>query len=118
MGFGEAVQKGISNVGNFEGRSSRPEFWWFALAAWVGYVVLQVIVSAVFRGGFGNFLFFVIWVLVWLAILSVSVRRLHDVGQSGWLVLIGFIPCIGLILIYFFVQPSQGDNQYGPAPAA
>ncbi|MEM7379267.1 MAG: DUF805 domain-containing protein, partial [Pseudomonadota bacterium] len=44
-------------------------------------------------------------------------RRLHDSGRSGWWQLISLIPLIGWIaLIYFMVQPSEGDNRFGPAP--
>ena len=47
-----------------------------------------------------------------------SVRRLHDTGRSGWWLLIGLIPIIGVIvLLIFFVLDSQvGTNEYGPSP--
>ena len=56
--------------------------------------------------------------LVLLPALAVSVRRLQDTGKSGWFVLVGLIPLVGvLILIYFYVQDSQpGENQYGANP--
>ncbi len=56
--------------------------------------------------------------LVLLPSLAVSVRRLQDTGKSGWFVLLGLIPLVGmLILIYFYVQDSQpGENQYGANP--
>jgi uncharacterized membrane protein YhaH (DUF805 family) len=45
------------------------------------------------------------------------VRRLHDIGKSGWYVLAAFIPCIGgFLLLYWYVQDSQADNAYGPNP--
>ena len=117
MGFTEAFQKGISNIGNFEGRASRPEFWWFVLGVWVAEFVLLFFISIIFRGGFGSFLTFIIWVVAFLAILSVAIRRLHDVGQSGWMAILWFIPCVFLIPLYFAIQPSQGPNQFGPPPA-
>jgi uncharacterized membrane protein YhaH (DUF805 family) len=50
--------------------------------------------------------------------LAVSVRRLHDVGKSGWMLLIGLIPLIGWIyLIVQYVQPGNaGPNAYGADP--
>ena len=50
--------------------------------------------------------------------IALAVRRLHDIGKSGWWYLIVFIPIIGiLVLLYFFVLDSQpGSNQYGPNP--
>jgi uncharacterized membrane protein YhaH (DUF805 family) len=49
--------------------------------------------------------------------LAVSVRRLHDVGKSGWMLLLSFIPIIGAIwlLVLFFTDSSE-DNEYGPNP--
>jgi len=117
MGFGEAVQKGMSNIGNFEGRASRPEFWWFVLAVWVIELVVVMLTNAVFKGFFGSLILFVVWIVAFLAILSVAIRRLHDVGQSGWMAILWFIPCVFLIPLYFAIQPSQGPNQFGPPPA-
>jgi uncharacterized membrane protein YhaH (DUF805 family) len=49
--------------------------------------------------------------------LAVSVRRLHDTGRSGWWILLGIIPLLGLVVLFFAAQDSQpGDNQYGPNP--
>ena len=66
---------------------------------------------------------------VWLASLfslvvlmpniSITARRLHDTGRSGWWQLIYFIPLIGLIvMLVFLCQVSDGDNEYGMAPLA
>jgi uncharacterized membrane protein YhaH (DUF805 family) len=47
----------------------------------------------------------------------VGARRLHDTGRSGWWQLIGLVPLVGwIVLIVFFVQDSQPNNQYGPNP--
>lgn len=47
--------------------------------------------------------------------LAVGARRLHDIGKSGWFLLLGFIPILGfLVLLYWFVQPGEGANEYGP----
>lgn len=49
---------------------------------------------------------------------AVLVRRLHDVGRSGWWILVGFVPLIGdVVLLIFALLPSQpGQNRYGPSP--
>jgi len=42
---------------------------------------------------------------------------LHDTGRSGWWMLLGIIPLLGLVVLFFAAQDSQpGDNQYGPNP--
>jgi uncharacterized membrane protein YhaH (DUF805 family) len=50
--------------------------------------------------------------------IAVSVRRMHDTGKSGWMLLILIIPCIGFILwIVWMVEDGQAhDNAYGPVP--
>ena len=46
-----------------------------------------------------------------------AIRRLHDSGKSGWMILLGLIPFVGfIILIVFYVQPSDGPNEYGSGP--
>lgn len=50
--------------------------------------------------------------------LSVSVRRLHDVGKSGWMLLIALIPLIGAIWLFVLLvtDSKPGENEYGPNP--
>jgi len=96
----------------FNGRTSRKEFWMF--------ILFNIIISlgiGIVEGIIGSPA--ILGILYSLAILipgiAVSIRRLHDTGKSGWLLLIGFIPIIGAIaLIIFMCQDSQIDgNQYG-----
>jgi uncharacterized membrane protein YhaH (DUF805 family) len=56
--------------------------------------------------------------VVLLPSLAVSVRRLHDTGKSGWMILINLIPLIGIIwiLILMIKDSDPGDNEYGPNP--
>lgn len=50
--------------------------------------------------------------------LGLAVRRLHDIGKSGWWIFISLIPIIGwILLIVWYCQDSQMEpNQYGPVP--
>lgn len=124
MGFGEAISYGFQNITNFSGRSTRSSFWWWILFVWIIDVILSFIVNAVGlnsdSGGFSTVAGLIIYVVFALATVAAGVRRLHDTGKSGWLMLLYFLCCIGpIILIIFWVQPSQpGDNQYGPQPTA
>lgn len=56
--------------------------------------------------------------LVFIPYLAVSVRRLHDIGKSGWMLLVGLIPIIGAIwlIVLFATDGEPGKNQYGPNP--
>lgn len=108
MNFVDAIKSGFSNYVGFRGRASRSEYWY-----WVLFVVLGAIGLAVISLDVSN-----IFVLgVFLPYVAMSTRRLHDIGKSGWWQLLGFIPLIGsLVLLYWAVQPSEGDNAFGAPP--
>ena len=54
--------------------------------------------------------------------LSISIRRLHDCGKSGWMLLIGIIPIVnligGFVLLYWFIlhEGDSQENAYGAVP--
>lgn len=106
----------------FSGRARRKEFWSFALTHFIFYMLLSGIDRLI-----GNaleletpmpILSSIYSLAVLIPSLAVSVRRLHDIGKSGWWLLLSLIPCLGsLILLIFFLQNSQpGTNEYGPNP--
>ena len=100
---------------DFNGRSRRIEFWTFA-------IINTLILSVLYYAGESISQFDVAAKLYTLIVIlpgiSVGMRRLHDIGKSGWWLLLLFIILIGLpILIYFFIQDSQhGENVYGENP--
>ena len=53
-----------------------------------------------------------------MPVMSVTARRLHDVGKSGWLQLITLIPFIGFIVLLVFVCKDSDplENKYGTSP--
>jgi uncharacterized membrane protein YhaH (DUF805 family) len=103
----KAVRTCFSKYAEFKGRADRAEFWYF--------FVFQIVVLAVL-GLVSRMLEGVAVVALFLPGLAVGVRRMHDIGKSGWFILLGLIPFIGwLVLLYFFVQPSGPDNEYGGA---
>ena len=67
-----------------------------------------------------GFIFYVIYLFAaFIPCISLQVRRLHDIGKSGWLLLLNFIPIIGpIVLLVWFCRSSESDNQYGPNPKA
>jgi uncharacterized membrane protein YhaH (DUF805 family) len=110
---------------DFNGRARRREYWMYALfyaIVAIGlYMIFGVIGAAVMRDGSGFALGGLGVTLLSLGLilpsLAVTVRRLHDIGRSGWWWLISFIPFGSLVLFIFTVLDSQpGDNQYGPNP--
>jgi uncharacterized membrane protein YhaH (DUF805 family) len=119
----------------FDGRSRRTEYWMFTLfnllaifaLAIVGGLGIALIDNA---SGIGGILFIPLILYALAAFipgLAVSVRRLHDSGKSGWLLLLlivlGLIPIVGFLasvaqIVLMCLDSDPGDNQYGPNPKA
>jgi uncharacterized membrane protein YhaH (DUF805 family) len=119
MGFGQAISSAFANYFNFKSRAARSEYWYYALFLLIAGLATLLIDFAIFGPrdiGPVNAIFTLATIFPSLA---VSVRRLHDIGRSGWFLLLAIIPLIGLIiLIYWACQPSDPQpNKYGPAPA-
>ena len=100
----------------FSGRANRPEYWYFTLFYMLLLIVLMVVEMAI---GIPGVLSLVGSLALLLPSLAVSVRRLHDVGKSGWWMLIALVPLIGaIVLLIFFVKKGEaGENRFGPATA-
>jgi uncharacterized membrane protein YhaH (DUF805 family) len=133
IGFGGAVRRGFTKYATFSGRASRAEYWWWALFTTAVLLVLGIpalvlgIATSPDGGdtpGPAGVPFLVVMGLFYLAILvpsiALTVRRLHDGGFSGWLVLLGLIPSIGgLVLVVFALMPASPNGaRYDPAPTA
>ncbi|MDS7693278.1 DUF805 domain-containing protein [Acinetobacter soli] len=108
------VMKCLRNYINFTGRARRKEYWFFQL--W--YAILSF-VMLVLGDAFhwGDNLFLIATLLVGLPAIAVSVRRLHDINRSGWLVLLNLVPVVGVLIVTFFFMIKEGDqttNSYGP----
>lgn len=106
----------FKNYINFEGRASRSEYWFFFL---FNVIAAVICIGLTFAASWMINLYYLFVLAVIIPTLSVSIRRLHDIGKTGWWYLIVVVPLLGaLVVLYFFVQPSQpGSNQYGSSPS-
>lgn len=106
---------------NFDDRASRKEFWMFVLLNFMFMIVAvaldQILDTSHPEAGLGV-VFGLYTLLIMTPGLAVSVRRLHDIGKSGWMIFIILIPLVGAI--WFFVlalkEGNQGENNYGINP--
>ncbi|HRO78692.1 MAG TPA: DUF805 domain-containing protein [Acinetobacter towneri] len=107
--------KCIKNYVNFSGRARRKEYWFFRLTIFLLTMAILLVESVLGSDGIFLGLFLL---ATFLPDLSVSVRRLHDVGRSGWWLLMLFIPIIGaiLLLIWFVTEGQKNENLYGSSP--
>ena len=108
--FQNAVKTCFAKYADFNGRAARPEFWWFFAFQLAVYVVTGLV---------HGLIEVVAMLALLLPALAVAARRLHDLGKSGWFLLLGLIPVVGgLVLLFLAAQPGEAnDNAYGAAPA-
>lgn len=114
MSFTEAVSSVFSKYATFSGRARRSEFWWFALFNLIASVVAGFIDNAVLGISLLGAIYGLATILPGLA---VGCRRLHDIGRSGWWLLIGLIPLVGwiILIVWYVKEGTPGENEYGPA---
>lgn len=105
-----AVKLSMSRLTDFRGRSRRSEYWWTMLV--VGLVA--GLLTAIWSDAES-----VLSLITFLLGLAVTIRRLHDIGKSGWWYLINLVPVVGsIVLLIFLVRDSAPANRFGPSPKA
>jgi uncharacterized membrane protein YhaH (DUF805 family) len=122
----------VTRATDFNGRSDRPEYWWFTLYAIIVFGLLALVDNYVL--GFTFFSILEPWgemqesgvlVLLWtlgtlVQSISVTTRRLHDRGHSGWWQLGFIVPGLNFIVFYWLVRDAKDttealtyENPYG-----
>ena len=113
--------KVLKQYADFSGRARRKEYWMFALFNFI-FLIVAMILDNVLGLTAGELPYGVFYFLYAFAVLipglAVAVRRLHDVGKSGWMILIALIPIIGAIwlLVLMVTDSQQGTNKWGQNP--
>jgi uncharacterized membrane protein YhaH (DUF805 family) len=101
--------KCMKQFADFKGRARRKEYWIFTLFNYVISTLLLIVLSYIGFMEWG----LIIWYVMQIPGLAVGVRRVHDVGKSGWILL---IPIYNLILL--LKDGDKFENKYGPDPKA
>ena len=111
----------MKKYADFSGRARRSEYWYFVLFNIIFLIIAMVLdnvlgttIASLPYGAF----YFIYALAVFLPGLAVAVRRLHDVGKSGWFMFIALIPLVGAIwlLVLYFTEGDAGTNEYGSNP--
>jgi uncharacterized membrane protein YhaH (DUF805 family) len=108
--------KVLQNFANFNGRARRKEYWMFVLFNIIFGIVAQVIDGALGLRMHGlpyGWIYIIYSLAMLIPGIAVGVRRMHDVGKSGWYLL---IPIYNLVLAC--TEGTHGDNEYGQDPKA
>ena len=105
LNFYQAITFAIKNSLNFQGRARRSEYWWFIL---FGLVAISSIIWTSNKWTLPTFITLSITILILLPIISVSSRRLHDIGKSGWLQAIFWFMWILVLVLVIIMIASFG----------
>ncbi|MGB0527557.1 MAG: DUF805 domain-containing protein [Flavobacteriaceae bacterium] len=119
--------KVLKQYADFNGRARRKEYWIYniinsiigGLLFFLDYLLGTTIdFLDLGEGNSLGILYLVYALFVFIPGVAVAVRRLHDVGKSGWMLLIALIPLIGAIwlLVLYLTDSNPGENKYGPNP--
>ena len=112
--------KVLKQFSDFETRARRKEYWMFTLFSVIISSILTLIdnnLGTAVNTGTG-LLSGIYSLIILVPTLAVGVRRLHDVGKSGWMLLVALIPLIGVIwlLILFCKDSHLEENKWGVNP--
>ena len=99
--FFESTRKCLTKYAEFNGRASRPEFWWFAL-----FIVICVSAFTLINETIGE----VFLLATLLPLLAAGSRRLHDSGKSAWQLLYLLVPVAGIIILGFLWAERSTDS--------
>ena len=116
--------KVLKQYADFSGRARRKEYWMFTLFNVIIIIALMLVMVAGITSEssglstIGMILYYGYALAIFIPSLAVCVRRLHDIGKSGWNYFIGLIPLVGaIILLVWFCTDSQiGENKWGANP--
>ena len=111
MNFKIAVIKCLIDYKNFNGRSKRAEFWWFALFGLMVSIITLLIDTAarsILSDSFVGIFQFIGFLALLSPSLAVASRRLHDINKTGWWQLILF-PVYMIQVSEFLVPGSTQD---------
>jgi len=104
MTFQESIRICFTKYVDFNGRASRPEYWWFIL-----FIIIAGFVTAMISPALNQLFAFA----TFLPSITAATRRLHDTNRSGWWQLIAFVPVLGwIVLIVFLAQESKFQIEY------
>jgi uncharacterized membrane protein YhaH (DUF805 family) len=108
------------NYSNFSGRANRKEFWMFVLTLYFGsFLFFLMFIPLMMITEYFIILFQIYLATMIIPSIAITVRRLHDHGESGKFLFVFFIPLIGgiLLLIFLYKKGHSYENKYGVRPS-
>ena len=121
MSMVDAYKAMWKNYAKFSGRARRSEYWWVILAQTListAFSLINMVAGDSALGAVANVVISVYGLAKLIPMISLAVRRLHDIEKSGWWYLLNCIPCIGsiILIVFFCKEGTAGSNRYGDDP--
>ena len=123
LSFSEAINICFKKYACFHGRASRSEYWWWTLFQIIISMGINIVTFDPSPSDLDQYLLENPWtclisIALFLPSLGVSVRRLHDIGKSGWWLLLNLFCCIGsiILLVWNCRESDTYTNEYGDQP--
>ena len=109
--------KVLNQYFDFSGRARRKEYWMFTLFSLIISWTLAVL-DLIFDTYMFTIVSSIYSLLVIIPSVAVLIRRLHDIGKSGWHIFLIFIPLIGWIwlLVLLCMEGETKPNKWGENP--
>jgi len=110
MNIMEYYTDAFKRFADFNGRATVRQFWMFVLINFAITFAISLIGINTISAGYS--------LVAMIPSMAIGVRRLHDIGKSGWYCCLAFIPLVGvIILIIWFIKAGDvGPNAYGEDP--
>ena len=131
MSLGESLTSVFNKYATFTGRARRSEYWWFTVCYYaLGFIFniaqlgmyVQLMSGEISYNNPSYIIMLMASVVIGLGLflpaLAVTVRRLHDIGKSGWNLLWSLIPIVGVIIVLVWMCQDSDvvANKYGESP--
>jgi uncharacterized membrane protein YhaH (DUF805 family) len=118
MEFTQSVKRNMTTgaYAQITGRASRSEYWWFVLFTAIASAAagtLDILLP-------GDLLQSLLSIAIFIPGIALGIRRMHDIGKSGWWLLIGLIPIIGwiVLIVWLATKSDAGSNQWSETERA
>ena len=116
--FSEAVSKALNGYADYNSRSRRSEYWNVQLAVILIQIIVNIVLGIINIKALTYIVDGVLGIAFFIFCLPLAVRRLHDIGKTGWFILLALIPIVGwiILLIWNCTDSQVESNEYGPSP--
>ena len=112
----EAYKRYLKNYANFNGRSTRSDYWYVVLVnILISFILGFVSFFIPDLAGFLSIITMLYSLTILVPSLAICVRRLHDINKSGWYYLLALIPIVGsiIVIVFFCTASVDENNKYG-----